>query len=115
MVNAISPKHPVPQFLDAGLPEELPEQLHGFGRNAVFGVIEEEVMPTVRKVFGPFGILGKEIAHGWQVTGMAGQCSPGRKIDRSGHPTTLGEGLGRGKVISIRLSSVTDWRKIRHA
>ena len=97
-IDFITAKHPISEFFHFGLFEKLAEEFESFWADAVFGVVDEEVVPAVGQGGGSIRIFCKEFAHGRNCWGMACKSLPSRKVNRDTHRIRLAETLAQVKA-----------------
>ena len=62
-VDFLAREHLFGPVLDLGLPGQIEEQPHRFFRDAVLGVVEQDVLEAERKLVEPLGVVAEQIAH----------------------------------------------------
>jgi hypothetical protein len=84
-IDLFAAKHSISEFFDFGLFEKLAKEFESFWGNAVFGVINEKVIPAVGQVGGAIWILAEEISHGRHRSSVVSQFFPRGEINRGAH------------------------------
>jgi hypothetical protein len=97
-IDFIAAKHSISEFFHFGLFEKLAEEFESFWGDAVFGVVDEEIVPAMGQGGGAIRIFSKKFAHGRNRWGMACESFPSRKVNRDTHGIRLAETLAQVKA-----------------
>ena len=84
-IDFIAAKHSISEFFDFGLFEKLAEEFESFWGNAVFGIVQKEIIPAMGQGGGAIWFLGEEVSHGRHRSSVVSQFFPRGEINRGAH------------------------------